>query len=283
MPIQPSKSGHADVNGVRLYHEVYGAGEPLVLLHGGLTTIPEMAPLLAPLAEQRQVIAPELQGHGRTADTDRPLRLATLGDDVAALIEHLGFEKADVVGFSMGGGVALRTAFQHPDRVRRLVLLSTPFAFSGWYPEVQVGIAQTDSKLAEQLMETPTGIASRSWPQPKRFPQFLDKLGAMMAEDYDWSAEIRRLQMPVMLVYADHDAISTRHIAEFFALLGGGLRDPGWENTTLTSARLAIVPGYSHYNFHTAPELGPLIGKFLADPLTRPLGGEAAAASKAGQ
>jgi pimeloyl-ACP methyl ester carboxylesterase len=105
----------------------------------------------------------------------------------------------------------------------------------------------------------------------------------MMAENYGWSPEIRRLGMPVMLVYADHDAISTRHIAEFFALLGGGLKDPGWQNTQLTNARLAIIPGYSHYNFATAPELGPSIKKFLADPLTKPQGGEATAASKATQ
>lgn len=281
MMIKPSKSGYADVNGFRLYHEVYGTGEPLVLLPGGLMTIPEMASLVQALATKRQVIAVELQGHGRTADTDRPLRLETMGDDVAALIAHLGFERADVVGYSLGGDVALRTAIQHPDRVRRLVLMSTPFARSGWYPDVQEGMAQVDSKLAEQLKQTPTGIAAQDWPQPERFPQFLDKLGAMMAENYDWSSEVRRLQMPVMLVYADHDAIPTRHIAEFFALLGGGLKDAGWVNTQLTNARLAIIPGYSHYNFYTAPELGPTIEQFLADPLTKPQGGEAAAASKA--
>jgi pimeloyl-ACP methyl ester carboxylesterase len=283
MTIKPSKSGYANVNGVRLYHEVYGAGEPLVLLHGGLMTIPEMAPLVQALAVERQVIAIELQGHGRTADTDRPLRLKTMGDDVATLIEHLGLRKADVVGYSLGADVAMRTAIQHPDRVRRLVVLSTPYARSGWYPDVLEGMAQVNAKMAEQMKETPTGVAARDWPQPERFPQFLDKLGAMMAEDYDWSAEVRRLQMPVMLVYADHDAISTRHMAEFFALLGGGLKDPGWQYTQLTNARLAIIPGYSHYNFYTAPELGSIIEKFLADPLTKPQGGEAAAASKATQ
>jgi pimeloyl-ACP methyl ester carboxylesterase len=177
--------------------------------------------------------------------------------------------------------VALRRAIQHPDRVRRLVVLSTPFARNGWYPEVLEGMAQVNSTMADQLKETPTGVAARNWPEPERFPQFLDKLGAMLQEDYDWSAEVRKLKMPVMLVYADHDAISMRHIAEFFALLGGGLKDPGWQNTQLTNVRLAIVPGYSHYNFTTAPELGPIIEAFLADPLTKPQEGEATAASKA--
>lgn len=184
MMIKPSKSGYADVNGVRLYHEVYGAGEPLVLLPGGLMTIPEMASLVQALAKERQVIAVELQGHGRTADTDRPLRLETMGDDVAALIEHLGLGKADVVGYSLGGDVALRTAIQHPDRVRRLVVMSTPYARSGWYPEVQEGMAQVESKLAEQLKQTPTGVAAQEWPQPERFPQFLDKLGAMIRDHH---------------------------------------------------------------------------------------------------
>src|SRR2546428_4024772 len=135
-PLAPVSSGYADVNGIRLYHEIYGAGEPLVLLHGGLMTIPEMAPLVQALSDERQVIAVELQGHGRTVDTDRPLRLETMGDDIAALIESLGLEKADVVGYSLGGDVALRTAIQHPSRVRRLVLISTPCTHAGWYPKV---------------------------------------------------------------------------------------------------------------------------------------------------
>jgi len=151
-----------------------------------------------------------------------------MGDDVGELIGHLGLDKADVVGYSLGADVALRAAIQHPDRVRRLVLLSTPYARFGWYPEVLEGMAQVTSKMADQLLGTPPGAATRDWPQPGRFPHFLDKLGAVLSEDYDWSPEVRRLRMPVMLVYADHDSISTRHIAEFYALLGGGLEDPGW-------------------------------------------------------
>jgi len=279
MTLKPSKSGHADVNGISLYHEVYGAGEPLVLLHGGLMTIPEMAAILEPLARTRKVIAVELQGHGRTADTDRPLSLDTMGDDVAALLEHLGIEKADLVGLSLGAAVGLRAAIQHPDRVRRLVVISSPCAYKGWYAEARQGMSSVSSKMAEDLKETPTGIASRDWPEPQRFPRFLDRIGKMLGIDYDWSAQVRALPMPVMLTYADHDSISQQHIADFFALLGGGISEPGWQNTKFTRARLAIIPGYSHYNFTSSPEIAPLVEKFLADPMTGSTG--AAAASKA--
>lgn len=279
MTLKPGKSGHADVNGIRLYHEIYGAGEPLVLLHGGLMTIPEMASVLEPLARRRKVIAVELQGHGRTADTDRPLSLETMGDDIAALLAHLGIEKADLVGYSLGADVGLRTAFQHPGRVRRLVVMSTPCAYTGWYAEARAGMSSVGAALADPMKDTPVAVASRDWPAPHTFAGLLDKMGKMLSIDYDWSAEVGRLTMPVMLIYADHDSISQQHITDFFALLGGGITEPGWQNTKFTSARLAIIPGYSHYNFMSAPEIAPLVEKFLADPMTGSTG--AAAASKA--
>jgi pimeloyl-ACP methyl ester carboxylesterase len=278
--VKPVASGYSDVNGIKLYREIYGKGDPVILLHGGFMTIPEMMPLITPLATERSVIAVELQGHGRTADTDRPLTLETLGDDIAALIVDLGIKKPDIIGYSFGADVALRTAIQRPDLVRRLVVISTPYSRSGWYPEGLKAMSQVNSKMAEQFLKTPTGKMSQKWPKPELFPQFLDKMGAMMAKDYDWSAEIKRFKMPVMLMFADHDAVSTRHIAEFYALLGGGLKDAGWQNTEFTNARLAIIPGYSHYNFTTAPELGPIIKKFLADPMTKTKGDDAVAASK---
>lgn len=272
-PPTPVSSGHADVNGIKLYHEVYGQGEPLVLLHGGLMTIGEMSTLLVPFAKTHKVIAVELQGHGRTADTDRPLKLETLGDDIAALLDQLNIPEAVVVGLSLGAAVGLRTAIQHPEKVRRLVVISSPYARSGWYPEAQEGMAQVSSAIAETVMQTPTGKFSKQWPEPERFPQFLNKMGKMMGTSYDWSADVKRLPMPVMLVFSDNDSVSQKHIAEFFALLGGGVKEPGWENTQLSKARLAVVSGYSHYNFITSTELAPIIEKYLADPLTNPPAG----------
>jgi len=131
---KPMSGGYADVNGIRFYHEIYGQGEPLVLIHGGLTTIGEMQGWVQPLGKTRRVIAVEMQGHGRTADTDRPLSFATMGDDIAALLKHLKIPKADVVGHSFGGASVIRAAIQHPDKVRRLVVISSPYARSCWYP-----------------------------------------------------------------------------------------------------------------------------------------------------
>lgn len=266
--MNPTKSGYADVNGIKLYHEIHGEGEPLVLIHGGLTTIGEMQGWVEPLAKTWQVIAVEMQGHGRTADTDRPMSFTTMGDDITALLDHLKIPKADLVGHSFGGASAICAAIQHPEKVRRLVVISSPYARSGWYPEAQRGMSQVGAAMAENMMQTPTGRFSKGWPEPKRFPQFLDKMGKIMTEDYDWSADIAKLPMPVLLVFADNDSVSQKHVAEFFALLGGGVKEPGWLNTQLSKSRLAVVPGYTHYNFITSAEVPQLVGKFLADPLT---------------
>ena len=218
--MRPPSSGYADVNGIKLYHEIYGEGEPLMLIHGGLTTIGEMQGWVQPLAKTWRVIAAQMQGHGCTADTDRPMSFATMGDDIAALLDILKIPKADLVGHSFGGAIAIRAAIQHPHKVRRLVVISSPYARFGWYPETQEGMSQVGAAIAEKMMQTPTGKFSRQWPEPQRFPQFLDKLGKMMSEAYDWSTHIAKLPMSVLLVFADNDSISQKHIAEFFAVLG---------------------------------------------------------------
>jgi pimeloyl-ACP methyl ester carboxylesterase len=275
--MKPVSSGYADVNGIKLYHEIYGDGDPLVLIHGGLTTIGEMEMWISPLAKTRRVIAVEMQGHGHTPDTDRPMTLATMGDDVAALLDALHIPKADLVGHSFGGASAIRAAIQHPGHVRRLVVISSPHARSAWYLEAQEGMSHVGASMAEHMIQTPTGKLSKQWPEPHRFPQFLDKFGRMMTEDYDWSADIAKLPMPVLLVFADNDSVPQKHIADFFALLGGGVKEPGWVNTRLSKSRLAIVSGYSHYNFISSPEVPQIIGKFLDEPVTGVAAGAAAA------
>jgi pimeloyl-ACP methyl ester carboxylesterase len=262
---KPVSSGFIELKGVRLWHEVYGKGEPLVMLHGGLRTIPDQVTWIGPLSKQRKVIALELQGHGRSVDTDRPMTLETMGDDVAAVIAALGMKQADVVGHSFGAASALRAAIQHPTAVRKLIVISSVFAKQGWYPETREGMAAVNGSLAESLKQIPQGKFAAEWPQPDRFPKFLDKFGKMMGQDYDWSKEIPKLPMPVQLIFADHDSITQKHIAEFFALLGGGISEPGWQNTKFTRARLAVVPGYSHFDFDTSTEVPGIIEKFLSD------------------
>src|SRR5579871_163943 len=155
--MEPLSTGFADVNGIRLYHEIYGQGEPLVLLHGGLMTIGEMSTPLEYCSRTRQVIAVELQGHGRTPDTDRPLSFDTMADDIAALLDHLRISRTDIAGLWLGAAVGLRTAIQHPEMVRRLVVISSPHAKSAWYPEAQKGMGAVNAAMAEHMMQTPTG------------------------------------------------------------------------------------------------------------------------------
>ena len=196
------------------------------------------------------------------------------------MLDHLKIPKADLIGHSFGGASAIRAAIQHPEKVRRLVVISSPYARSGSYPEAQRGMSQVGAAMAENMMQTPTEF-SKQWPEPQRFLRFLDKMGKMMSEDYDWSAGIAKLPMPVLLVFADNDSVSQKHVAEFFALLGGGVKELGWLNTQLSKSRLAVVPGYSHYNFITSPEVPQIVGTFLADPLTNPPTGAAAASHAA--
>ncbi|MDZ4721975.1 MAG: alpha/beta hydrolase, partial [Roseiflexaceae bacterium] len=177
----PTQTGYAPINGLSMYYEIQGSGQPLVLLHGGFGLTGMFSAILPLLAENRQVIAVDLQAHGRTADIDRPLRLELMGDDIAALITHLGFKQADVMGYSMGGGTALRTAIQHPELIRKLVVVSMPFKRNGWYPEMVTSMAQMGATFADFIKDTPmyqnyVSVA----PHPQQFPVLCEKMGAML-------------------------------------------------------------------------------------------------------
>ncbi|HTJ33555.1 MAG TPA: alpha/beta hydrolase [Dactylosporangium sp.] len=256
---------YAEVNGVSLWYEEHGAGEPLVLLHGGFWTIELFGGFLTALAERRRVIAVELQGHGHTADVDRPLRYETMGDDIAALIRHLGLGRTDVLGYSLGAGTALRTTIQHPDAVRRLIVMSTPVRRTGWFPEVLAGMAQIGPESAEGMRASPLYAAyERVAPRVEDWPLLATKMGELLCRDYDWSTEAASITAPTMLVYADADSIPPSHMAEFYALLGGGLRDADWDGSKRGPNRLAILPGHTHYDITTAPTLPDLIEEFLS-------------------
>ncbi len=266
----PNKSGYAPVNGVEYYYAVYGEGDPIVLLHGGFGAIEMFGPVIDLLAAGHQVIGVDLQGHGRTLPFDRQMTLEAMGDDIAALIRHLGYEQADVMGYSTGGGVALRTGIQHPEVVDRLVLVSTPFAFSGWQDFNQQGmkqIAAAPDQVAEGMKQTPMyQMYAAIAPDPNNWTKLVRQMGAMVDADYDWSAEVARMQVPTMLVVGDWDSVRTSHAVQFFELLGGGRADAGWDGANMNSNRLAILPGLTHYSIFSDPKLAEAAIGFLDAP-----------------
>jgi pimeloyl-ACP methyl ester carboxylesterase len=260
----PSKTGRAEINGVNYYYEIRGEGEPLLLLHGGLGSIDMFAPILPALSQARQIIAVDLHGHGRTALGGRNINLVDIGNDMAALLKRLGYGKVDVFGYSFGGGAGFRLAVQHPGLVRRLVMVSAGYSLDGFYPEIRAQQVQVGAAMAEFMKETPmyksyVAVA----PRPEDFPKLLDQMGSHMRNAFDWSAEAAALKMPVMLVFADGDMYRPEHVVKFYQLLGGWLKDAGWNRETLSQNRLAILPNRTHYDVFFAPELVPTVLPFL--------------------
>ena len=258
------RTGYTEANGVNYYYEIHGQGEPLLLLHGGLGSIGMFGPVLPALAEGRQVIAVDLHGHGRTGLGDRPIRIPDIADDMAEVLRQLGYEQVDVLGYSFGGGVGFRLAVQHPDRVRRLAIVSAGYAQNGFYPEMLPMQAQVGAGMAEQMKATPMYESYAAVaPEPEDFPRLLDRMGELMRTPYDWSEDVKTLKMPVMLVYGDSDMYRPEHIVKFYQLLGGGLRDAGWMREHMSQNRLAILPDLTHYDIFLSPALAATVRPFL--------------------
>jgi pimeloyl-ACP methyl ester carboxylesterase len=270
-PAATKKTGHAEVNGLRYYYEIHGEGEPLLVLHGGLGSIDMFGPILPELAKGHQVIAVDLHGHGRTALGDRKISLVDIADDLAGVLDHLGVKQVDAFGYSFGGGAALRLAVQHPDKVRKLVVASAPFAREGFYPEMLPQQAAVGAGMAEMMKETPM---YRSYvavaPKPDDFPRLLDAMGELMRTPYDWADDVKTLKMPVLLVYGDSDMIRLDHVVEFYNLLGGGLKDAGWQREHMAKNRLAIIPDLTHYEVFMSPLLVPTVLDFVDGKSNQP-------------
>jgi pimeloyl-ACP methyl ester carboxylesterase len=259
---------YAEVNGINLYFETIGAGRPLILLHGGLGSGEMFGPTRPTLAERHQVIAVDLQGHGRTADIDRPIDIRLMADDIAALIDHLGLDKPDVVGYSLGGGVAFFTAVKYPEKVGRLVMSSAHIRRDAIPPEMLAQQEQVNAAAAEFMKDTPMyQLYMQVAPHPEDFPRLLDKIGEAMARDFDFTEEVRSLQVPTMIVAADADMAPPSHYVEMFKLLDGGLRDGGWmgEGRPKGGHALAILPGLTHYNLAISPLFAATTLAFLDD------------------
>ena len=260
---------YANVNGIKLYYEIHGSGKPLVLLHGGLGAIEMFGPNLQALAKGRQVIGVDLQGHGRTADIDRPLSVLYMADDVAALIKHLGITRTDVMGYSLGGGVALQIAIRHPEVVNKLVVVSTPFRRNGFYPDILAQQAQVNANAAEPMKQTPMYQMYASLaPRPEDWGRLLAKIGEAMKQDFDFSNEIKGITAPTLIVAGDADIFPPAHAVEMFSLLGGGQRDGGWDGSGRPKSRLAILPGVTHYTMGSDPAMAAVAIPFLDEPAT---------------
>jgi pimeloyl-ACP methyl ester carboxylesterase len=259
-----NSSSVARVNGIELGYQVVGEGEPLILLHGGFGSVEMFGPNVGLLAAGRHVIGVDLQSHGRSPAADRPMRFEAMADDIAALIRSLGLERAAIMGFSLGGAVGLRTAIQHPDVVERLVLVSTVFKRQGWHSEMTAGMDAMGPETAGNLLQTPMYEAyQRIAPRVEDWPVLVRQVTEVVKVDYDWSAQIPGLPMPVMLVIGDADGMPPSHAVEFFGLLGGGHRDASWDRSGMTHHRLAILPGVTHYDINVVPALSAAVIPFL--------------------
>lgn len=265
-PNTNGKSGYVSVNGLDMYYEIHGEGQPLVLLHGAFSAIGSSFGNMIPgLAKHRQVVGFDLQGHGRTADIDRPLTVEGMADDVAAALPELGIEQADVLGYSNGGSVALHFATRHPQMVRKLVLMSIGYKLSGIHPGLMEGLGEMKPEMMhgspwhEEYM--------RIAPRPEDFNRLFEKKTQMDRQIKDFPDEtIRGIEVPVLLMIGDSDLIRPEHAVEFFRLLGGGVfgdMPPG-----LPNSQLAILPGTSHVGMvDRANWIVPMVNEFLDAPV----------------
>jgi pimeloyl-ACP methyl ester carboxylesterase len=267
-PANRPASGYAPVNGVEIYYEIHGTGKPLVLLHGGFGAIEMFGPVLAALAEKRQVIGVDLQGHGRTLPFDRPMSFTAMATDVAELIKWLGYEKADVMGYSMGGNTAVRLAIDHPEVVDKLVAASCVYAFAGWHDYNQQGM----SGMAGNIPGTIEGLKMSPMYQQyvqlmpdaeANWPKSVTLMANFVGQPFDWSADVPKIKSPTLLTFGDWDAVRTSHVASFFELLGGGKQDAGWDGSGMNTNRLAIIPGITHYTMFMDPRLATTALGFL--------------------
>jgi pimeloyl-ACP methyl ester carboxylesterase len=239
------------VNGMQMYYEVSGQGDPIVVLHGAYMNIPSMGAIIPMLAKTHRVYALEFQGHGRTADIDRPITYPNLADDVAAFMDAVGLAKADVFGYSMGAATGLQLAIRHPAKVNKLVSASGGYDAEGWQPEFK---AMIPTMTPEMFAGTPLPAEYRKLaPNPNGFPELARKLIALEKEPMAWEADVKALKLPVLIIAGDADVATLEHSVKLFRLLGGGAM--GDMGKPLAASRLAVLPATAHTAVITQPEL----------------------------
>ena len=266
---QKPTTGYAPVNGLKIYYEIHGEGEPVVLLHGAFMTITNnwMAPWgngatnwIAELSKTRKVIAIEMQGHGRTADIKRDFSSENLAEDVAALLDHLNIPKADLIGYSMGGGVAMQCAIRHPEKVRKVVVISSAFRRDGWVKEKNDAVSKI---TAEAFKGSPVETEYKKLnPTPNEFPNFVKRVIAMDLRPYDFDADkLKATKAPMFFIHGDADGVRLDHISEMFSLKGGGISGDLGKRS---ASRLAILPDTTHVTLiNRMTTIVPMINDFL--------------------
>jgi len=243
-------SGYAPVNGLKLYYEIHGKGKPVVLLHGAYMNNTQWGETLTELAKTRQVIAVEMQGHGRTADTDRPFSYENWGDDVAGLLKHLKIEKADVIGYSLGGTIAIAFAIRHPEMINRLVVVSSVYKYDGWNQQVRDVLKAMKPEFFEgtPLKADYEKIA----PNPADWTKFVTKLMEFDKHEFNLGEEnIKAMKAPVLLVQGDNDGVDLNETANFYKLLGGGVSA---DLQPQPKSQLAIIPNRAHVSLMMYPK-----------------------------
>src|SRR5829696_3076048 len=258
---QKPTTGYAPVNGLKMYYEVHGSGEPVVVLHGAFMAISgDWNDWINELSKMRKVIAVETQGHGRTADIDRDITYENLSDDVAGLLDYLKIPNADVLGYSLGGGAAMQFAIRHPEKVRKVVVISAPFRRDGWAKE-SLDIWPTFSW--EVFKGTPMEAEyKRLSPTPDKFPNFVGHIKAMALRQYDFGADkIKATKAPMFFIYGDADGVQLDHIAEMYRLKGGDLHG---DMRPHPESRLAILPNTTHVTLmNRMTTIVPMVNDFL--------------------
>jgi pimeloyl-ACP methyl ester carboxylesterase len=262
--IKPDESGYAEVNGLKMYYEVYGKGKPIVMLHGSFMNIPmNWSHIIPLLAKDRKVIVAEMQGHGRTRDIPRELSYEGMADDVSGLLNHINIDSADILGYSMGSGVAFQVAVRHPEQVRRLVVLSGTYTHDGWWPEVE---AMFGTFTAEMFIGTPIQKQYDSLGNdPNHFSEYVKKVISIDLKPYDWFEDVKNIQAPIFMAIGDADGVRYEHALELFRTRGGGQMG---DLHGLPESRLAILPGTTHIGMMQKTEwLIPMITDFLDSDL----------------
>lgn len=265
--LKPAESGYADVNGLKLYYEVYGSGKPLVLIHGSYMNIPlNWLHIIPMLAKDRKVIVAEMQGHGRTRDTDRELSYEGMADDVSGLLKHLKIDSADILGYSMGGGVAYQFAIRHPKQLRRLVILSGTYTHDGWWPDVEAMYATITADMfkGSPIQKQYDSLGN----DPAHFADFVKKVISIDLKPYDWTKEVKNIQAPIFIALGDADGVRYEHALELFRAKGGGKMG---DMAGLPKSRLAILPGTTHIGMMVNTHLWvPMVTDFLDSDLNTP-------------